>query len=309
MPANSIKCVDAREGMADMPPCSVDMSFWSPPYFVGKDYESDWTFADWQSLIRGVLLKHPRVVKPGGFVIVNIADILCFADNGMPRFQADNVRGKRCRVTKNDVLAMKKARPEANRRELAAALGCSEQTVQRRMEGNNIRGGKQSPPTKVKLTGDIIVGLAEDAGMFLYDQRIWHKDPCWANSQWHSNSYRAVDEFERLLVFWVPGPTTYDRSRLTPNEWGEWGSRGVWNIPSVRRNGCRHECEFPELLAERVVRLYSSRGDTVLDPFVGSGTTAVVAKRLGRGWVGFDLDARFVKTARRRVADTQAPSP
>lgn len=145
---------------------------------------------------------------------------------------------------------------------------------------------------------------AEQAGFYLYDQRIWHKDPCWANSRWHANSYRAIDEFEHVYIFWRPGITQYDRDRLSASQWAQWGSRGVWNIRSVRRNE-RHEAEFPEELANRVIRLFSPVGGVVLDPFVGTGTTTTVAKLLGRRWFGIDIEAGYARMARRRTHDAR----
>ena len=295
---------DARHHLARIAASSVDLSFWSPPYYVGKSYERYLDFAGWKKLLSGVVAEHGRVLRPGGFMVVNIGDILCFEDPDMPSFQADNVRNKKSPVTRDDVLRAKQSCPDATRHELAAMLGCSEQTVQRRLEGNNVRGGKHSTPTKVLLTSGLLEGWAADAGLYLYDQRIWHKDPCWANSQWHSNSYRAVDEFEHLLVFWQPGVVTYDRDRLSPNEWAEWGSRGVWRIASVRRND-RHEAEFPEDLARRVIRLWSSQNAVVLDPFVGSGTTTAVAAQEGRQWIGIDLNSASTEMARKRTSPEQ----
>ena len=291
---------DARDFLEGLPADSVDLSFWSPPYCVGKSYERDMTFEDWRGLISGVIRAHSRIIKPGGFMVVNIGDILCFPDESIPRFQADNIRRKKVKVTREQILAVQAQNPGANRYQLASLLGCSEQTIQRRLEGNNVRGGKSATSTKILLTGCMVTDWAEDAGLYLYDQRIWHKDPCWANSQWHSNSYRAVDEFEHIYVFWRPGITEYDRDRLTKREWSEWGSRGVWNIRSVRRND-RHEAEFPEELARRVIKLFSPVGGVVLDPFVGSGTTTAVAKRLGRRWIGVELDGGCVEMARRRT--------
>jgi site-specific DNA-methyltransferase (adenine-specific) len=179
-------------------------------------------------------------------------------------------------------------------------MGCSEQTIQRRLEHNNVRGGKHAAGTKVFIVGGLLQQWAEAAGLFLYDRRIWHKDPCWANSRWHSNSYRAVDEYEYLYVFWKPGIVEIDRNRLKPEEWAQWGSRAVWQIRSVQSNQ-RHECEFPELLAERVIRLYSDVGDIVLDPFVGSGTTTLVAKKLRRKYIGIDRLAKYTELAERRT--------
>ena len=294
---------DARQCLKELPEACIDLSFWSPPYYVGKSYERDMTFADWSNLVRDVIHCHTRIIKPGGFLAVNIGDILCFPDATIPKFQADNVRGKKVAVTKEDILAAKRKLPNANRHELAALLGCSEQTIQRRLEDNNVRGGKQAMSTKILLTGCMVSDWAEEAGFYLYDQRIWHKDPCWANSRWHSNSYRAVDEFEHVYIFWRPGITEYDRERLNAAEWPDWGSRGVWTIRSVVRND-RHEAEFPEELAERMIRLFSPAGGVVLDPFVGTGTTTAVAKRLGRRWLGIDTDPRHTSIARRRTNDT-----
>ncbi len=298
--SNRIITGDARSCLRSLPPESVDLSFWSPPYFVGKSYEKHLRFEDWMTLIEEVIKGHYSILRPGGFMVVNIGDILCFSDPEMPRIQADNVRGKKVRVTREQVLAALAERPDANRNQLAEILGCSEQTIQRRLEHNNIRGGRRSCATKVKLTGNLIVEWAEQARLYLYDRRVWHKDPCWANSRWHSNSYRAVDEFEYIYVFWKPGITQYDRNRLTSAEWSEWGSRGVWKVGSVRKND-RHEAEFPEQLAERVIRLFSPPGGLVIDPFVGTGTTTAVAKRLGRSWIGIDNQEKHTRIAQERT--------
>ena len=298
---NRIVHGDARNVLGDVPDASVDLSFWSPPYFVGKSYERDWTFSDWRQLLEAVVTQHGRILKPGGFMAVNIGDILCYPDPAMPRFQADNIAKKRVPVTREQILEVLAQRPGLTRYRLAEIMGCSEQTIQRRLEHNNVRGGKQAVSTKVKLTGGMLEAWSESAGLYLYDRRIWHKDPCWANSRWHSNSYRAVDEFEHIYVFWRPGITTYDRERIDADEWAEWGSRGVWRIPSVSRNH-RHEAEFPEALAERVIRLFSPEGGVVIDPFVGSGTTTYVANRWGRTWLGIDSDPNAVDTSVARVA-------
>ena len=297
---NRIVTGDALEVLSSLPCESVDLSFWSPPYYVGKSYEKHLSFPEWQELIRDVIRGHASIIRSGGFLAVNIGDILCFPDSAMPRFQADNVRGKRNGVTREQVVEAMRKHPTANRHELASMLGCSEQTVQRRLEHNNVRGGKSACSTKVLLTGSMLVEWAEEAGFYLYDQRIWHKDPCWANSRWHSTSYRAVDEFEHVYVFWKPGITRYDRQRLTDKEWADWGSRGVWNIRSVSRNN-RHEAEFPEELAERVIRLFSPKDGVVIDPFVGTGTTTSVAKRLGRQWLGIDTVSDYTHIANWRT--------
>ena len=299
---NKIIHGDSLSVLNRLPDHFVDLSFWSPPYFVGKNYESHLSFEEWQNLIKGVIAEHFRILKTGGFLVINIADILCYKDDSLPRYMANNLSHKKSAVTKEDILKAMDAYPEANRRKLAEILGCSEQTIQRRIQHNNVRGGKSSPSTRIYLVGGLLQDWALHNNLYLYDHRIWHKDPCWANSRWHSNSYRAVDEFEHLYVFSKPGIVEIDRSRLSKAEWAEWESRGVWEIKSVRRNE-RHEAEFPELLAERTIRLLSDPGDIVLDPFVGSGTTAVVAKRLKRNYIGIDRVEQFVELARQRLND------
>ncbi|MDI9409497.1 MAG: site-specific DNA-methyltransferase [Candidatus Pacebacteria bacterium] len=297
---NKIIHGDSLTILNKIPDNFVDLSFWSPPYFVGKTYESHLSFEEWQNLIKGVVAAHFRILKKGGFLVINIADILCFKDSNIPRYMANNLSNKKSAVTKNDILKAMEANPDANRRRLAEILGCSEQTIQRRIEHNNVRGGKSNPSTRILLVGGLLQDWALENNLFLYDHRIWHKDPCWANSRWHSNSYRAVDEFEHLYIFSKPGIVEIDRNRLSKAEWAEWGSRGVWEIRSVRRND-RHEGEFPELLAERTIRLLSDPGDIILDPFVGSGTTAVVAKKLKRNYIGIDRMEQYVEIARERI--------
>ena len=109
-----------------------------------------------------------------------------------------------------------------------------------------------------------------------------------------------MDEFEYIYIFWKPGITTIDRSRLDRDEWSEWGSRAVWHIPSVHAN-IEHEAQFPIELPRRVIRLLSAPGDLVLDCFIGSGTTAEAAVAEGRRYLGIDSDTRYAKMARERL--------
>jgi DNA modification methylase len=301
---NDIYCGDACTLLPHVRPDSVSLSIWSPPYFVGKSYEQGLSFEDWKKLLEQVIALHFPIIKPGGFLVINIADILAFADPTMPRIQADNVSGKKCSVTKEQVLVAATEHPDYNRYALAQLLGCSEQTIQRRMQHNNVRGGKHSLQTKVKLVGGLIDDWASKAGFYLYDRRVWVKDPCWENSRWHSLSYRSVDEFEYIYIFWKPGITTIDRSRLTRKEWSDWGSRGVWHFPSVRSHDM-HEAEFPLELPRRVICLLSAHNDLILDCFIGSGTTAVAAIRESRRYLGFDLIPEYVSQAKQRCFKAQ----
>ena len=298
---NEVHLGDARELLPHIEPGSVALSFWSPPYYVGKSYEKHLSFEDWQALLRDVIALHWDIIKPGGFLAINIADILAFPDLDMPRIQADNISNKKVKITREQALAAQREHPDMNRHQLAELLGCSEQTIDRRLNGNNVRGGKYAVQRKVKLVGGLIEKWGSESGFHLYDRRVWVKDPCWENSRWHSLSYRSVDEFEYVYVFWKPGVSVIDRGRLTKSEWGEWGSRAVWRIPSVRANA-EHEAQFPVELAARVIKIFSARGDLVLDCFMGSGTTSVAAIEQRRRYIGIELTPRYHALARRRCA-------
>lgn len=270
---------------------------WSPPYHVGKEYEKDVSYEEWVELLQTVIRLHFPILKPGGFLAVNIADILVFPDENIPRFQAANIRRHKSTVTREEVLEAKAKYPDYSRYQLAELLGCSEQTIDRRLNGNNIRGGKYATQTRVHLIGGIVEAAGYDAGLYLYDRRVWVKDAAWENSKWHTLSYRSVDEFEYIYTFWKPGETLVDRSRLSRQEWVEWGSRGVWMFPSVRANN-NHEAKFPLELPRRVIKLLTAPGDTVLDCFMGSGTTAIAAIQQGRNYIGIELQEHYVQLAR-----------
>ncbi len=295
---NEIYHGDSRNLLNRIEKNSIALSIWSPPYFVGKEYEKDLSFDDWKKLLRDVIALHFPIIKPGGFLAINIADILCFRDEGMPKIMAENISRRKISLSKEDILAVKKKHPDWNRYKLAEHFGCSEQTIDRRLNGNNIRGGKYQSQTRVFLVGGLIEEAALSAGLYLYDRRIWVKDAAWENSRWHTISYRSVDESEYLYIFWKPGITKVDRSRLTKEEWVNWGSRGVWEIPSVRSNA-DHDSKFPVELPRRAIKIFTEPGEIVLDCFMGSGTTAVAAISEGRQYIGIEKEEKSVAIAKK----------
>lgn len=297
---NDIYCGDSTQLIYSIEPNSIAVSIWSPPYHVGKDYEFGQSYDEWVQMLKAVIKAHYHALKPGGFLAINIGDILVFPDEDMPRIQADNISLRRCSVTREDVLKAMAEHPDYNRDKLAKLLGCSEQTIDRRLHGNNIRGGKYNTQTRIKIVGGLLEEMALDAGLYPYDRRVWVKDPAWANCNWTSNSYRSVDEFEYIYIFWKPGITKVDRSRLPSGAWSEWGSRAVWNIQSVRKNDI-HEAMFPVELPRRLIMLFSDKGDTIMDCFMGSGTTAIAAIELERNYIGIDKEEKFVALAKSRI--------
>ena len=297
---NNIYHGDSRVLLKNIEPQSIALSIWSPPYYVGKDYEKYLSFSDWENLLIEVIHLHFSIIKPGGFLAINIADILCFKDDSMPKIMAANVSRQRIQLTKEKILEVKKANPSWNRYQLAAYFNCSEQTIDRRLNGNNIRGGKYQPQTRVRLVGSLLEKAAKDAGLYLYDRRAWVKDAAWENSRWHTISYRSVDEFEYIYIFWKPGITKVDRSRLSKDEWVNWGSRAVWEIASVRSNS-DHDSKFPIEIPRRTIKLLTDPGDTVLDCFMGSGTSAIAALTESRNFIGIEKEKTSVEIALKAV--------
>ena len=286
---------------------SVSLSFWSPPYFLGKEYEEGESYDSWQTMLKTVITEHFRILKPGGFLVINIADILSFEDPKMPKIMGLNPSNRKCVVTRDMVVKAKEEHPDFNRDQLAALLNCSEQTIDRRLNGNNIRGGRYATGTHVKLVGGNLEQYAYDAGLFLYDKRIWKKDPAWANCKWTTNTLKAVSETEDLYVFWKAGEYVVNRERLTPQEWKDWGYRQVWEISSVRANDI-HPAMFPLALASRVIKLYTDTGDVVLDPFLGSGTTAIAAIKLKRQFIGIEKMKKYYDIADSAIKNAQRES-
>jgi site-specific DNA-methyltransferase (adenine-specific) len=76
--------------------------------------------------------------------------------------------------------------------------------------------------------------------------------------------------------------------------------RNLWEI-NAQRHITSHPTEKPEILLERIIRLGSKEGDTILDPFTGSGTTGVVAKRLNRNFIGFEISPKYFQIADNRI--------
>ena len=112
-------------------------------------------------------------------------------------------------------------------------------------------------------------------------------------------------DYEFILLFRRHGrPERIDRERkqesaMTPVEWNTYFS-GHWNFPGQRQD--RHLAAFPEELPKRLIKMFSFTGETVLDPFLGSGTTSVAAARLGRASVGYEINADYGPVIGERLA-------
>lgn len=112
---------------------------------------------------------------------------------------------------------------------------------------------------------------------------------------------------EYILVFRKAGPRR--RGQTQALQIDELFKRdianNVWHIAPVPPNSIDHPCPYPEELVRRLVLLYSEAGDEILDPFLGSGQTALVALREGRRCVGYDIEEEYLILSQRRVNTPQ----
>lgn len=110
---------------------------------------------------------------------------------------------------------------------------------------------------------------------------------------------------EYILVFRKPGAKRRGISESMPIDdvFKRDIANNVWHIAPVPPNAIDHPCPYPEELVRRLVLLYSDVGDTVLDPFLGSGQTAVAALRQGRQCVGYDIEPNYLRLAAQQAAN------
>lgn len=172
------------------------------------------------------------------------------------------------------------------------------------------------------LSADVIRILQHDLGLLLRGELIWQKaEGATGSCAW--GSFRSPanpvlrDITERVIV---ASKGRFDRARSAKQRAAEGLPHDntmltedfmsltldVWSIPPESAKRVGHPAPFPVELPEQLIRLYTYADDLVLDPFMGSGSTLIAADRLGRRYVGYDLDPAYVDIARRRVGDDQA---
>ena len=174
------------------------------------------------------------------------------------------------------------------------------------------------------LSADVIRILEHDLGLLLRGELIWQKgEGATGSCAW--GSFRSAtnpvlrDISERVIV---ACKGRFDRARTRKQRAADGlphedtlmtddflaMTLDIWSIASESARRVGHPAPFPVELPEQLIRLYTFRDDLVLDPFMGSGSTLVAAARLGRRYIGYDLDENYVEIARRRVAEVVEPA-
>ena len=96
-----------------------------------------------------------------------------------------------------------------------------------------------------------------------------------------------------------------ERSKLAFNEWKEY-VRNIWRIESETEWIKEHPSVFPVEIPMRLIKMYSFVGDTVLDPFLGSGTTTLACRLTNRNSVGYEINPKYLDLIKRRVGINQS---
>jgi modification methylase len=123
------------------------------------------------------------------------------------------------------------------------------------------------------------------------------------------NGILSID-YEFILLFKKLGTPALkiskaikEQSKLTTEEWKEYFS-GHWYFNGVRQDG--HIAMFPEELPRRLIKMFAFKSETVLDPFLGSGTTSLAARNLERNSIGYEINPEFIEIAKQKLNINQA---
>jgi site-specific DNA-methyltransferase (adenine-specific)/site-specific DNA-methyltransferase (cytosine-N4-specific) len=171
------------------------------------------------------------------------------------------------------------------------------------------------------IVSDLIHIMVYDVGFEYQDKIIWKKPEGYIRISRRSGViiqhpypmyYYPDNIYEEIVVFKKPGE--FDRSsviaevkekskinisRFQNEKW----YLSVWDIKNVlpHEKWSKYTAAFPEQLIERLITLYSYYGETVLDPFLGTGTTCLVAKKLGRNCIGYEIDLELKEAIEERL--------
>ena len=161
---------------------------------------------------------------------------------------------------------------------------------------------------------DYISKMMIKIGYNMRGEIIWNKassaSPSCAWGSWQSASNPVLRDIHEYILIFSKGD--YKRARMkqemekktnsiSKEQFMEW-TKSIWTMNAVSAKKIGHPAPFPEELPYRLIQLYSFKTDIILDPFMGSGTTAIAALKSDRSYVGYDNSIEYVKLAENRIA-------
>jgi site-specific DNA-methyltransferase (adenine-specific) len=162
------------------------------------------------------------------------------------------------------------------------------------------KGGQQS-------VGADLTGIAKEAGFSYHATIVWNEGNISRRTAWGSwlsaSAPFVIAPVELIVVLYKDSWKKTSgslKSDITKEEFIAW-TNGLWTFNGESKKKVRHPAPFPVELPHRCMKLFSFVGDTVLDPFMGSGSTLVAAVRCQRIGVGIEIDPRYCGIARDRI--------
>ncbi len=166
-------------------------------------------------------------------------------------------------------------------------------------------GRKPYLPLHAFIIEDIL-----NIGFMMRGEIIWNKaasasaSTAWGS--WLSAKNPVLRDIHEYILVFSKGSFSRDgkshESTIEKDDFLEL-TKSVWTFPAVSARRIGHPAPFPEELPRRLIELYSFKGDVVLDPFCGSGTTCLAALKTGRKYVGYEIEPEYVGLAERRVKE------
>jgi site-specific DNA-methyltransferase (adenine-specific) len=161
------------------------------------------------------------------------------------------------------------------------------------------KGGQQS------VYADITT-IAKKVGLKYHSTVIWNEGNISRRTAWGSwlsaSAPYVIAPVETIVILYKDNWKKHRRGRsdITKNEFIEW-TNGLWTFSGESKKKIGHPAPFPVELPRRCIKLFSYVGDTVLDPFLGSGSTAIAAYKLNRKAIGVEIDETYFRLAIKRI--------
>lgn len=280
---NEVILEDCLTGLAGVSDGSIHLTFTSPPYFNARDYsDTEDTSGRKNSRYWNGTTKARWTLSPTWETYEGYLSFLEDVFTEVYRTTADK---RMCVVNISPTLQRRKSRMHESRR----------------------------LPIPYHL-----FNIMEKIGWVYLDNIVWVKPEGSSvnrNGQFYKHrkpvAYKPNVVTESLLVFQKPAPFLIDKivrsykGEVLKNSLVKDGYErsNVWSINPETKS--KHSAPFPKKLSDRVVEYYSFVGDNVLDPFMGSGTTATSCVDLGRNYLGFEVHEEYVAIARERINEQE----
>lgn len=160
---------------------------------------------------------------------------------------------------------------------------------------------------------DYVSKLMIEIGFNYRGEIIWDKSASAGGScawgSWMSASNPSLRDIHEYILVFSKGNLNRKKegkeSSISRDDFLEW-TKSIWRMNTESAKRVSHPAPFPIELPHRLINLYSFKGDIVLDPFMGSGTTAIAAFQNGRSYIGYDTEEEYIKIANKRISKIKA---